>query len=66
MGEHKELMSRMKMSRSDYLRAVRKEQPIAELERKAAKAHRRGAYTQEELDLAIVRGINLAAALIMA
>lgn len=30
----------------------RQQQPISELERKAAKAHRRGFYTQEDIDLA--------------
>jgi hypothetical protein len=56
---HNELMADLRMSRADYLRALRKEQPIAELERKAAKAHRRGAYTQEDIDLAGARAVNL-------
>jgi hypothetical protein len=60
MGEHLKLMEQTRMSRSDYLSALRKEQPILELERKAHKALRRGAYTQEDLDLAIARGVNLA------
>jgi len=54
-------MEDLGMSRSDYLRALRKGQPIKELERKAKKAHQAkgNLYTQEELDLAMARGIRL-------
>lgn len=65
MSEHAELMKQMHMERRDYLSALRKDQPIDELERKATKAKRRGIYTQEELDLSIARGMNLAMQLIV-
>lgn len=62
MSEHQALMASLRMSRADYLRALRKQQPMAELERKAAKARRRDKlWTQEELDLGVARGIALIA-----
>jgi hypothetical protein len=67
VGEHAEAMKDLGLSRGDYLRALTKEQPIEELERKAKKAHQAKCklYTQEELDLAIARGIRLAQSLIV-
>lgn len=61
VGDHADAMNDLSMSRSDYLSALRKQQPIEELERKAKKAHQAKGklYTQEELDLADARAVNL-------
>lgn len=60
MSEHQALMASLRMSRADYLRALRKQQPMAELERKAAKARRRDRlWTQEELDLGAARAVAI-------
>ena len=61
MGEHRELMEQMRMSRKDYLSAVRKEQPIDELRRKAEKAarHKGKLWTQEQCDLVAAEAVML-------
>jgi hypothetical protein len=61
MGEHREFMEQMRMSRSDYLSALRKEQPIEELRRKAAKSARlKGRlWTQEQCDLSVAEASEL-------
>lgn len=63
MGLHTEVMKEMDVSRSDYLRAIRRQQPIAELERKANKAKRKGFWTQEDRDLACAEAMQLIAEL---
>lgn len=56
---HAELMRDLRMTRAHYLRARRKQQPIAELERKAKKAKcRSNLWTQEELDFAAARALQ--------
>jgi hypothetical protein len=51
MGEHTELMQRLRLGRGAYLAALRKQQPMDELQRKANKARRSGIWTQEDIDL---------------
>jgi transposase len=52
MGVHADDMERLRMTRSRYLSAIRKQQPLEELERKALKARRikQKIWTQEDID----------------
>jgi hypothetical protein len=59
-NSHIELMEEMGLTKGQYLNALRKWQPLEELERKAKKAQRRGIYTQEQIDLAVRKGTDLA------
>jgi hypothetical protein len=61
MGEHAEIMEEAHITRSEYLSAMRKQQPIEELERKAKKAARLkgNIWTQEQIDLHIAWGNKL-------
>lgn len=61
MNEHTELMEQMHMTRSEYLAVLRKDQPLAELRRKAVKSARRkgNEWTQEQIDLCMAEAINI-------
>ena len=61
MGEHADLMANTRMTRAQYLSAVRRQQPIEELRRKAIKAERlRGRlWTQEQIDLFAAEAVEL-------
>lgn len=58
---HAETMKDLKMSRSDYISSIRRQQPITELKRKADKAKRRAIWTREDLDLADAEAVELIA-----
>lgn len=51
----------MAAEREERIRQFRVKQPLAELDRKAVKARRRGFWTQEEIDAAKVRAAEMAA-----
>ena len=59
MGEHVEVMEDLGLSRIDYLKFIRKQQPVCELQRKAAKAKRKSIWTQEDMDLAAAQAMTL-------
>lgn len=67
MGEYAEMkMMGAKMTRSEFIRAHRRLQPIEELRRKAAKAKTRSnLHTAEELDLATAEAIESLVGLIV-
>lgn len=67
MNIHAEIIKDMNITRGEYLKAIRKEQPIAELERKARKSerHKGKLWTQEQIDLHIAQSMQMVSKMVL-
>lgn len=61
MSKHTELMEQMRLTRGEYIAALRKDQPLVELRRKSEKSARLKSklWTQEQVDLCMAEAIRI-------
>jgi len=61
MGIHAEIIEDCLITRSEYLKTIRRRQPIDELKRKVKKSERlkQKIWTEEQIDLMVAESTNL-------